>query len=145
MTKAFITGIAGPALNADERAFIQAERPWGFILFKRNIENPGQVALLADELKQYAGHSDAPILIDQEGGRVQRLGPPHWPAYPSGALFGKLYDIDQNLGLSATSGSSASPSTVCHWRMCQWPVPMPSSATVPMEPNLERWPRLRVP
>jgi beta-N-acetylhexosaminidase len=101
MTKAFITGIAGPALNADERAFIQAERPWGFILFKRNIENPRQVTLLVDELKKCAGHSDAPVLIDQEGGRVQRLGPPHWPAYPSGALFGKLYDIDQNLGLSA--------------------------------------------
>jgi len=101
MTKAFITGFAGPVLNADERAFIQAERPWGFILFKRNIENPGQVALLVDELKKCAGRSDTPVLIDQEGGRVQRLGPPHWPAYPSGAVFGKLYDIDQNLGLSA--------------------------------------------
>jgi len=101
MTKAFITGIAGTTLNADERAFIRAERPWGFILFKRNIENPGQVALLVDELKTCAGRSDTPVLIDQEGGRVQRLGPPHWPAYPPGALFGRLYDLDPALGLSA--------------------------------------------
>jgi beta-N-acetylhexosaminidase len=99
--RAFITGISGPELNADERAFIADERPWGFILFKRNIETPQQVALLVAELKKCAGHSDIPVLIDQEGGRVQRLGPPHWPAYPPGALFGRLYDLDPALGLSA--------------------------------------------
>jgi beta-N-acetylhexosaminidase len=101
MTKAFITGVAGTTLNAAERAFMEAERPWGFILFKRNIETPEQVALLVDELKKRTGRAEVPILIDQEGGRVQRLGPPHWPAYPPGALFGKLYDIDHSLGLSA--------------------------------------------
>jgi beta-N-acetylhexosaminidase len=101
MTKAFITGIARTTLNADEQAFIAAERPWGFILFKRNIETPDQVARLVDELKKCAGRSDIPVLIDQEGGRVQRLGPPHWPAYPPGALFGRLYDLDPALGLSA--------------------------------------------
>jgi beta-N-acetylhexosaminidase len=101
MTKAFITGVAGITLNAAERAFIEAERPWGFILFKRNIETPKQVALLVDELKACAGRGDIPLLIDQEGGRVQRLAPPHWPAYPAGALFGKLYDVDHSLGLSA--------------------------------------------
>jgi beta-N-acetylhexosaminidase len=101
MTKAFITGIAGTTLNADEQAFIAAERPWGFILFRRNIETPEQVARLVDELKRCAGRSDVPVLIDQEGGRVQRLGPPHWPAYPPGALFGQLYDLDPTLGLSA--------------------------------------------
>jgi len=101
MTKAFITGISGMALSADERAFIAAERPWGFILFKRNIETPEQVRLLVDELKKCAGRAEAPILIDQEGGRVQRLGPPHWPAYPPGALFGRLYDLDPALGLKA--------------------------------------------
>jgi beta-N-acetylhexosaminidase len=100
-TRAFITGISGTGLNADERAFIRAERPWGFILFKRNIETPGQVASLVDELKKCAGRSETPVLIDQEGGRVQRLGPPHWPAYPPGVLFGKLYDLDPALGLSA--------------------------------------------
>jgi beta-N-acetylhexosaminidase len=101
MTKAFITGIASTALSAAERAFIHTERPWGFILFKRNIETPGQVALLVDELKKCTGRTEVPVLIDQEGGRVQRLGPPHWPVYPPGAVFGKLYDIDETLGLSA--------------------------------------------
>ena len=101
MTKAFIIGVAGTTLNADERAFIAAEHPWGFILFKRNIETPEQVTRLVAELKTCAGRSDVPVLIDQEGGRVQRLGPPHWPAYPPGALFGKLHDLDPALGLSA--------------------------------------------
>jgi beta-N-acetylhexosaminidase len=101
MIKAFIVGIPGPELNADERAFIRAERPWGFILFKRNIDTPKQVATLVDELKKSAGRPDVPVLIDQEGGRVQRLSPPHWPAYPSGALFGRLYDLDPALGLTA--------------------------------------------
>jgi beta-N-acetylhexosaminidase len=99
--RAFITGISGADLNADERAFIEAERPWGFILFKRNIEAPKQVARLVAELRKCAGRSDVPILIDQEGGRVQRLGPPHWPVYPAGAVFGTLYDLDPALGRSA--------------------------------------------
>src|SRR5277367_2296654 len=99
--RAFITGISGLELNAAERAFIAAERPWGFILFKRNIETPKQVARLVAELKECAGRAEVPVLIDQEGGRVQRLGPPHWPAYPPGALFGTLYDLDPALGLSA--------------------------------------------
>ena len=98
---AFITGIAGLALSADERAFIQATRPWGFILFKRNIETPAQVARLVTELKGCAGRGSAPVFIDQEGGRVQRLGPPHWPVYPPGALFGALYDMDPAAGLKA--------------------------------------------
>ena len=93
-TRAFITGVSGTELTAAEREFIRAERPWGFILFKRNIESPAQVTSLVEELRGVAGIADAPILIDQEGGRVQRLGPPHWPVYPSGALFGTLYDND---------------------------------------------------
>src|SRR6202022_231168 len=100
-TRAFITGVSGPELSADEREFIRLERPWGFILFKRNIETPGQVITLIAELRKEIGEPDAPVLIDQEGGRVQRLSPPHWPAYPAGAVFGVLYDIDPALGLSA--------------------------------------------
>lgn len=88
-------------MSTAERDFIRSERPWGFILFKRNIETPRQVALLVEELRNSIGVSGAPILIDQEGGRVQRLGPPHWPIYPPGALFGALYDIDPALGQSA--------------------------------------------
>ena len=100
-SRAFITGVSGPELNAAEREFIRAERPWGFILFKRNIETPTQVITLVRELRKAAGGPEAPVLIDQEGGRVQRLGPPHWPVYPAGAAFGVLYDIDPYLGLSA--------------------------------------------
>jgi beta-N-acetylhexosaminidase len=105
-TRAFITGVSGLELNADEREFIRAERPWGFILFKRNIETPKQVAHLVQELRKAVGHADAPVLIDQEGGRVQRLGPPHWPVYPPGAVFDTLYDIDPVLGLTAARLSS---------------------------------------
>jgi beta-N-acetylhexosaminidase len=100
-TRAFITGISGPELGAAEREFIRSARPWGFILFKRNVETPEQVTRLVGELRREIGEPDAPVLIDQEGGRVQRLGPPHWPAYPAGAVFGALYEIDRALGLSA--------------------------------------------
>jgi len=100
-TRAFITGVSGPALTAAEREFIGSERPWGFILFKRNIETPAQVILLVRELREAIGNPEAPVLIDQEGGRVQRLGPPHWPVYPPGAVFGVLYDTDPALGLTA--------------------------------------------
>ena len=99
--RAFITGLSGTELSDAERAFIQSERPWGFILFKRNIESPRQVSILVKELKKFAGREEAPVLIDQEGGRVQRLGPPYWPVYPPGALFAALYDVDPALGLSA--------------------------------------------
>jgi len=100
-TRAFITGVSGTELTAAEREFIRAERPWGFILFKRNVEAPAQVAALVEELRAAAGTVDAPVLIDQEGGRVQRLGPPHWPVYPPGAIFSTLYDADSVLGLTA--------------------------------------------
>ncbi len=101
MRRAFITGILGTELSAEERQFVRAERPWGFILFKRNIETPDQILRLVGELRESVADSDAPVLIDQEGGRVQRFGPPYWPVYPPGALFGTLYDIDRGLGLSA--------------------------------------------
>ena len=104
--RAFITGVSGLILNDAEREFIRAERPWGFILFKRNIESPAQVAALVGELRSAAGMADAAVLIDQEGGRVQRLGPPHWPVYPPGASFSALYDIDPTLGLTAARLSS---------------------------------------
>ncbi|MGY4479075.1 beta-N-acetylhexosaminidase [Bradyrhizobium sp. USDA 3364] len=104
--RAFITGVSGLTLNDVEREFIRAERPWGFILFKRNIESPAQVAALVGELRSAGGVADAPVLIDQEGGRVQRLGPPHWSVYPPGASFSALYDLDPKLGLAAARISS---------------------------------------
>jgi beta-N-acetylhexosaminidase len=99
--RAFITGIAGTELGAAEREFIAAAQPWGFILFKRNIDNPAQVTALNSELRSIVGDPETPILIDQEGGRVQRFGPPNWPVYPPGAAFGQLYDIDSAFGLAA--------------------------------------------
>src|SRR3954453_6729819 len=105
-TRAFITGVSGTELNAAERDFIRSQRPWGFILFKRNIETPAQVANLVQALRNVLGQTDAPVLIDQEGGRVQRLGPPNWPLYPAGAVFGRLYDIEPGLGLRAAQLSA---------------------------------------
>ena len=100
-SRAFITGVSGLELSAPEREFIRGTRPWGFILFKRNVEAPAQVSALVEELRSCLGDADAPVLIDQEGGRVARLGPPHWPVYPPGAAFGALYDLDKTLGLKA--------------------------------------------
>ena len=77
--RAFITGVSGTALTDDERAFLRDQRPWGFILFKRNIETPDQVIRLVEEMRSAVNQPDAPVLIDQEGGRVQRLQPPQWP------------------------------------------------------------------
>lgn len=105
-SRAFITGISRLELSAAEREFIRGERPWGFILFKRNIDTPAQVASLVQQLREAVGVAEAPVLIDQEGGRVARLGPPHWPVYPPGAVFGALYDIDPALGLAAARLSS---------------------------------------
>jgi beta-N-acetylhexosaminidase len=105
--RAFITGVSGLALTADERAFLREQQPWGFILFKRNVDSPSQVKDLVASLRECVGGRDAPVLIDQEGGRVQRLGPPHWPIYPPGAVFGLLYDKDPGLGLRAAHFASA--------------------------------------
>jgi beta-N-acetylhexosaminidase len=98
--RAFITGLSGPTLTADERAFLREARPWGLILFKRNIETADQVAGLVGEALSEVG-ADAPVLVDQEGGRVQRFGPPHWPAYPPGAAYARLYEQDPAAGLAA--------------------------------------------
>jgi beta-N-acetylhexosaminidase len=98
--RAFITGLAGTALTGGERQFVKEAQPWGLILFKRNIGKPDSVRRLIGEFRAAVGRQ-APVLIDQEGGRVQRLGPPHWPTYPPGAAYGALYDRDANLGLAA--------------------------------------------
>ena len=87
MTSAAIYGCSGHRLTEAERAFFAQARPWGFVLFRRNIDSPDQVRALTDELRAAIGDADAPILIDQEGGRVQRMGPPHWPKYPPGNAY----------------------------------------------------------
>ncbi|MGA0604628.1 beta-N-acetylhexosaminidase [Phenylobacterium sp. VNQ135] len=87
---AAILGCSGLELTAEEVAFFRDVRPWGFILFARNIDTPAQVKRLTAALRETVGRADAPILIDQEGGRIQRLGPPHWRAYPTGRAYGAL-------------------------------------------------------
>ena len=98
--RAFITGLSGTSLTADERVFLRESRPWGLILFKRNIQDKAQVAGLIGEALVESG-SDAPVLVDQEGGRVQRFGPPQWPAYPPGATYARIYDRNHERGLRA--------------------------------------------
>jgi beta-N-acetylhexosaminidase len=98
--RAFITGLAGPVLAEKERGFLREAAPWGLILFKRNVAEPDALRRLVDEARTTLGR-EAPVLIDQEGGRVQRLGPPHWPSYPPGAAYGALYDRDREAGLAA--------------------------------------------
>src|SRR5262245_4360632 len=100
MSSAFITGLAGSTLTSQERSFLRDAGPWGLILFKRNIQAPDQVSRLIAQAREAIGEH-IPVLVDQEGGRVQRLGPPHWPVYPPGAAYGRLYDQDSAGGLSA--------------------------------------------
>jgi len=88
-----ILGLAGPELGSEEKAFFADVRPAGFILFKRNVVDRAQLRLLTDALRAIAGRDDVPILIDQEGGRVARMQPPEWPAFPPGAAFDALYDV----------------------------------------------------
>jgi beta-N-acetylhexosaminidase len=98
--RAFITGLSGPALTDEERGFIKEADPFGLILFKRNVTGPDALRRLVAQCRAVLGR-DAPVLIDQEGGRVQRLGPPHWPLYPPGAAYAALYENDRDAGLAA--------------------------------------------
>ncbi|MBV8133640.1 MAG: beta-N-acetylhexosaminidase [Alphaproteobacteria bacterium] len=91
--RAVILGCGGEQLGADERRFFGAADPVGFILFRRNCRSPEQVRELVSALRDVIGRSDAPILIDQEGGRVARLRPPFWRLYPSAACLGSLPDL----------------------------------------------------
>ena len=94
MTRALIIGVSGTELTAQEGSFVKAFDPWGLILFKRNIEHPQQVKALTEAFRKAVSRPDAPILVDQEGGRVQRLTKPHWPLYPTGETFGRIGRID---------------------------------------------------
>ena len=100
-SKAMILGVSGTELTDDERAFLSDERPWGLILFARNIAEPDQVRDLVADLRECAGNARAPVFIDQEGGRVQRLRPPLAPNYPAGSALGALYRHSASDGLRA--------------------------------------------
>ncbi len=103
--KAFICGAQGVALSADERQFLRRHQPWGLILFRRNIGAPADVAALTRSFREIVGRPDAPVLIDQEGGRVQRMGPPHWPKYPAAARFARVEgrDLENQVELAQIS------------------------------------------
>ncbi len=92
--RAVIFGLEGSRLTAAEKSFFRSTDPWAFILFARNIETPGQVLALTQALRDCVGR-DCLIFIDQEGGRVQRLRPPHWPSYPSAAQLAQGYDANK--------------------------------------------------
>jgi beta-N-acetylhexosaminidase len=98
--RAVIFGCAGTTLSTDERRFFADADPYGFILFKRNIGDPDQVRALVAELRATVGRADAPVLIDQEGGRVARLGPPHWLVLPPARAIGLLAERDHAAGLA---------------------------------------------
>ena len=91
MIPAFL-GLAGPVLGEAERSFFRAADPAGYILFKRNCVDRGQLRALTDDLRALSGRDDLPILIDQEGGRVQRMAPPEWPKLPAAEPFARLYE-----------------------------------------------------
>ena len=92
MPKAFIAGCAGLALSEGERAFFSEADPWGLILFKRNVADRDQLRALTRAFRDCVGRPDAPVLVDQEGGRVQRMGPPHWLAYPAAGRIGSEFE-----------------------------------------------------
>ncbi len=94
--RAFTIGCATTELTADERTFIANAQPWGLILFKRNVADREQLARLTASFRELVGRENAPVLIDQEGGRVQRMGPPQWRAYPAAAKFHAMANGDRD-------------------------------------------------
>ncbi|VAV98633.1 beta-N-acetylglucosaminidase [hydrothermal vent metagenome] len=91
--KPVIFGMSGLSLTDDEKSFFQESDPAGYIIFARNIESKKQLRALTDELREVHGREGLAILIDQEGGRVQRMTEPVWPKFPSGEIFDKIYNV----------------------------------------------------
>ena len=96
-----IIDVEGLEISADEKALFNEFRPAGFILFQRNCNNPDQVKALTDAMRECVGNHDIPILIDQEGGRVARLRPPHWKKYPAAGVYADLYEDNPELAVTA--------------------------------------------
>jgi beta-N-acetylhexosaminidase len=100
-SRAMISGCAGKMLTAEEESFFREERPWGLILFARNVGDAVQIAELCAAFRDCVGRAEAPVFVDQEGGRVQRLRPPLAPTYPPAARIGALYRLEPRLGARA--------------------------------------------
>jgi beta-N-acetylhexosaminidase len=103
---AAIYGFEGLELTPDERGFFRDAEPAGFILFKRNCDTPDQLLRLTDSLRELTGRADLPILIDQEGGRVARMKPPEWPAYPAAERFARLYRAAPSAAIEAARSNA---------------------------------------
>jgi beta-N-acetylhexosaminidase len=104
--QAAIYGLEGLEMTADERAFFRDAEPAGFIIFRRNCESPEQLLSLTDSLRDLAGRGDVPILIDQEGGRVARMRPPAWPAFPTAERFANLYQAAPSSAIEAVRSNA---------------------------------------
>lgn len=96
-----IFGLSGPELTPEERVFFSTSEPLGYILFARNIESSKQLLALTNALRDLHGRENLPILVDQEGGRVARMTPPHWRAYPAAARFGALWQHNPEAAIRA--------------------------------------------
>ena len=104
--QAAIYGFAGPELTGDEVAFFRDSDPAGFILFKRNCKSAQQLLRLTNSLRDLTGRDDVPILIDQEGGRVARLKPPEWPAFPAAEKFANLFRVAPSSAIEAVRSNA---------------------------------------
>jgi hypothetical protein len=104
--QAAIYGIEGFELTAGERSFFRDAEPAGFILFRRNCETQDQLLRLTDSLREISGRGDVPILIDQEGGRVARMRPPKWPAFPAAEKFANLYRAAPSSAIEAVRSNA---------------------------------------
>jgi beta-N-acetylhexosaminidase len=104
--QAAIYGLEGAELKPDERGFFREADPAAFILFRRNCETPEQLLRLTDSLRDLSGRADLPVLIDQEGGRVARMRPPEWPAFPAGEAFARLYDAAPSSAIEAVRSNA---------------------------------------
>jgi beta-N-acetylhexosaminidase len=105
-------GLAGEAPTADERAFFRDADPVGYIVFRRNVRDRAQLKALTDELRAIHGRDDLPILVDQEGGRVARLRPPEWPAFPAADAFSRLYGKAPMSAIEAARANAQAIATV---------------------------------
>ena len=140
---AIILGVAGERLSPDERRFFAGSDPLGFVLFRRNCVSRDQVRALVDELRDAVGRADAPVLIDQEGGRVARLRPPEWRAYPAAAAIAALPDpMRARSGASGGAADRRRARRTRHHRRCRAGprpagrrAPIRSSATAPGAPT----------
>jgi beta-N-acetylhexosaminidase len=112
--KAVIFGLEGLAMTDSERDFFRDADPAGYILFKRNCGTPDQLRVLTDSLRELSGRDNVPILIDQEGGRVARMKPPAWPAFPAAEAFANLYQAAPSSAIEAVRSNARALGLMLH-------------------------------